>query len=291
MEMVHFIPPSQRRIALMAAQADTAPVLIHGGAGTGKGAIAKWIHTHGPRAGQPLITANASHDESLAESFKRAQGGTLVIHEIGEWNLSDQKMLLTYLTNKSVKIPGEDGTLMTMLLNVRIMATTSQVLEGRAQGGLFNSELLGKLNVYRLEMPPLLQRTEEFDDIVQGILGEITRELHKEHLKGLSPDAWHRMRGYEWPGNLRELRNVLRVAIIAAQGDEIQAGDLPDFGHDRIDFRATREEFEKTYLLEILKTFDWQIDKTCQVTRMDRTTLLTKMNRYGIATPSQLPHP
>jgi DNA-binding NtrC family response regulator len=285
MEMVHFIPPSQRRIALLAAQADTAPVLILGGGGTGKGAIARWIHTHGPRAGRPLVTT--SFDIPLVESLKNAQGGTLVIHEIGETNLSEQRTLLNYLTTKTVTVDG-----VPMLLNVRVMATTSHALEGRAQGGLFNAELLGKLNVYRLEMPALARRTEEFEDIVAGITGEITRELHKEHLRKLTPEAWGRLRSYDWPGNLRELRNVLRVAVIAAQGEEIDAEDLPDFGHDRVDFRATREEFEKIYLLEILKTLDWQIDKTCQVTRMDKATLLHKMARYGITQPRQTPqHP
>jgi DNA-binding NtrC family response regulator len=283
MEMVHFIPPSQRRLAMLAAQADTAPALIFGGSGTGKGAICKWIHANSPRATRPLIHADPKLP--LIRQLPQAQGGTFVIDEIGGWPLGEQKALLTFLKTKSV--PHPDNADMPMLLNVRIMVTTSQALEGRAQGGLFNTELLEKLNVFRIEMPSLSKRGEEFDDIVQGIIGEITRELHKEHLRGLTEETWERLRGYEWPGNLRELRNVLRLAVVAAKGDQIELLDLPDFGHDRIDFRATREQFEKVYILELLKTFDWQIDKTCRMTRMDKGTLLTKMSQYGIPVDGQ----
>lgn len=278
MEMVHFIPPGQRRLAMLAAQADTAPVLIHGASGTGRSAIARWVHQNGPRSARPLITAH--RDTPLALQIPEAQGGTLVIPDIGEWPLAEQKTLENYLTTKSIPHPDNSG--MRMLANVRIVATTSQALEARAQGGLFNQELLKRLNVFRIEMPALAKRGEEFEDIVLGILSEITRELHREHLRDLSATAWDRLRSYDWPGNLRELRNVLRVAVIAAQGDRIEAEDLPEFGHDKIDFRATREEFEKTYIVELLKAFDWQIDRTCQVSRIDKGTLMAKIQKYGI---------
>lgn len=277
MEMVHFIPPSQRRLAMLAAQADSAPALISGASGTGKSAIAQWIHASSPRAGKTFLTAK--HDKPLIPQLIEAQGGTLLISEIGEWTLSEQMTILNFLKTKSVR-QSEDHV--PMLLNVRIIATTDQNLEGRAQGGLFNSELLLKLNVFRIEMPPLSKRSDEFEDIVLGIMGEITRELHKEHLRSLSEEAWAELRSYEWPGNLRELRNVLRLAVVACKVDRIERSDLPDFGHDRIDFRATREQFEKIYILELLKTYDWQIDKTCQISRMDKETLLAKMKRYGI---------
>ncbi|MDR3605777.1 MAG: sigma 54-interacting transcriptional regulator [Oligoflexia bacterium] len=275
MEMVHFIPPGQRRVALLAAQADSSPALISGGDGTGKGAIARWIHNKSPRAGRPFITAN--HDHPFVTQIGAAQGGTISISEIGEWPLSEQMAILGFLRTKSVRVNG-----VTTLLNVRVIATTSRSLEKRAQGGLFNPDLLEKLKVFKIEMPPLSKRQEEFEDIVLGLVGEIGRELHREHLRELSPETWEALRTYEWPGNVRELRNVLRVAIIKAAGDRIEASDLPDFGHDRIDFRATREQFEKIYLLELLKTFDWQVDRTCQMSRMDRDTLLSKMRKYSI---------
>jgi DNA-binding NtrC family response regulator len=278
MEMVHFIPSSQRRLALLAAQADSAPVLIYGGSGTGKGAIARWIHSNGPRTARVFLMATQSRP--IVDQILEAQGGTLAIPEMGEWTLSEQKTLLGFLKTKSVPHP-EEGH-MPVIANVRIIGTTSQALEGRAQGGLFNMELLEKLNVFRIEMPPLSKRIDEFDDIVLGIVGEITRELHKDHLRNLSFDAWERLRSYDWPGNLRELRNVLRLAVAACKGDQIEVTDLPDFGYTRIDFRATREQFEKIYILELLKTFNWEIDKTCRMTRIDKNILLSKIKHYGI---------
>jgi DNA-binding NtrC family response regulator len=283
MEMVHFIPPSQRRLAMLAAQADSAPALIFGGSGSGKGAICRWIHANGPRSTRPFVHANSKLP--LLRQLPQAQGGTFVIDEIGEWPLSDQHALLGFLRTKAVPHPDSDGT--PMLLNVRVIATTSQALEGRAQGGLFNPELLSKLNVFRIEMPALSKRGEDFEDIALGILGEISREVHKEHLRGIGPAAMAPLKAYEWPGNIRELRNVLRLAVLAANGDQIELVDLPEFGHDRIDFRATREQFERVYILELLKTFDWQIDKTCRMTRMDKGTLLTKMSQYGIPVDGQ----
>jgi len=278
MEMVHFIPSSQRRLALLAAQADSAPVLIYGGSGTGKGAIARWIHSNGPRAGLPLKIATQS--KPLVGQILEAQGGTLVIPEVGEWTLSEQKTLLSLLKTKSIPHPTEGQ--MPVIAHVRIIGTTSQALEGRAQGGLFNRELLEKLNVFRIEMPPLSKRLGEFDDIVLGIVREVTRETHKEHLRNLSSEAWERLRSYDWPGNLRELRNVLRYAVTACKSDEIGDTDLPDFGYTKIDFRATREQFEKIYILELLKSFDWEIDKTCRMAQMNKNILLSKIKHYGI---------
>ena len=278
MEMVHFIPSSQRRLALLAVQADSAPVLILGAAGPGKGAIASWIHANGARCSCPFITAQLG--ASLHHQILEAQGGTLVIPELGEWSLSEQKILLNFLKTRT--IPHAEDKKMSILAHARIIGTTSQSLDGRAQGGLFNRELLEKLNVFRIEMPSLSKRTDDFEDIVIEIIGEITRELHKEHLRSLSPSAWTRLKTYDWPGNLREIRNVLRVAVVSCKGDQIDSHDLPEFGNTQIDFRATREQFEKIYLLELLNTFNWEIEKTCDMTRINKETLLSKIKHYGI---------
>jgi DNA-binding NtrC family response regulator len=265
---------------MLAAQADTAPVLIHGGSGTGKGAIAQWIHQNGPRAAFPLIEAKRARDIALLSQLPAAQGGSIIIPEVSDYSLSEQKALLSFLKTRSIPHPERDG--LPLLLNVRVIATTSHLLEGRTQGGLFNPELFQALSVFRLEMPALAQRTDEFADIAQGIAGEIIRELHKEHIRGISEDALARLSAYDWPGNVRELRNVLRVGLIGAEGDRLELADLPDFGHEHIDFRATREQFEKIYLLELLKTFDNQVDRASLAARMDLKQMLEKIERYGI---------
>jgi DNA-binding NtrC family response regulator len=281
--MVHFIPPSQRRLVILATQADTAPVLICGGPGTGKGAIARWIHQNGPRASFSYVIAD--HESSLALQIPKSQGGTLFIPELAEWPLSEQKVLLQFLRTKTV--PREGG--LPLLTNIRVIATSGQGIDGRALGGLFNSELLEALNVFRIEMPSLAERIEEFDDIVQGVLNEITRELNKQHLRLLDEEVWTQLRSYDWPGNIRELRNVLRIAIVAATGDQIEIKHLPNFGHDHVDFRATREQFEKIYLLELLKTFNFEIDRTCQMAGLEKEALLAKISKYGISSESVSP--
>jgi DNA-binding NtrC family response regulator len=281
MEMVHFIPPHQRRVVMLAAQTDSAPALICGAAGTGRNSIARWIHVNGPRAARPFITAH--RDLSLADQLPEAQGGTLVIPEIGEWPLGEQKVLETFLTTKSIPHPTGDG--MKMLLNVRIICTSSQGLEGRAQGGLFNPELFKKLSVFRLDMPPLSKRSDEFNDIAMGIVGEITHELHKEHVKSISDPALQRLKEHAWPGNLRELRNVLKMAVLAAKGDRIEAEDLPDLTDGKIDFRASRENFERIYITELLKSSHWDIERAVQNSKMNRQVLLEKIQKHHIELP------
>lgn len=275
--MVHFIPSNQRRLVILASQADTAPVLICGGPGTGKSAVAQWIHANGPRAGFPYVVAN--HDSPLVDQIPSARSGTLLIQELTDWPLSEQKILLQFIKTKTIS--NLNG--LSQLIHVRIIATSGHGVYSRAQGGLFNSELLDELNSFRIEMPELSERIEEFDDITLGVLSEITREVQKQYLRILSPEAWQVLRAYDWPGNIRELRNVLRVAVMSAQGDQIEAQNFPDFGHERVDFRASREQFEKVYLLELLKTFNFEIERTCRVTRMDRNVLLAKINKYQIS--------
>lgn len=276
--MVHFIPPCQRRLAMLAAQADSDPILISGASGTGKSAIARWIHANSPRSAKPFVVAQL--EKPFISQIVPTQGGTLLITEISEWPLGEQKAILKFLKTKSV--PHTENNQTQILLNVRVIATTDHSLEKRSQGGLFNGELLEKLNTFRIEMPPLSKRSEEFEDIVLGIVSEITRELHKEHIKSVSEEAFAALKSYEWPGNLRELRNVLRLAVVSSKRNPIELSDLPEFRQDRIHFRATREQFEKIYILELLKTYDWQIEKICRISQLDESTLMSKIKKYEI---------
>lgn len=285
MEMVHFIPSSQRRIAMQAAQDDAAACLILGSSGTGKGAIGRWIHQNSPRSMRPFAIAN--HDAPLIKQIPAAQGGTLMVTEIGEYGLGDQKVLLDFIKTRSV--PHPDNPALKMLANVRIIATTSQSLEGRAQGGVFNAELLEKLSRFRIDMPNLSQRADEFQDIVASLLDEIRYELHKEHVRSVTSEAMRQLQAYEWPGNVRELRNVLRYAVVHCQGDRIELAGLPDLTQDKVDFRATRETFERIYLVELLKSHHWQLDKVTRTSRISKNVLLDKIKHLGIELPEQTP--
>ena len=278
MKVVHFIPSSQRRIALEAAQSDSKPVLITGAGGTGKSAIARWIFRNSPRAGLPYAVANKK--ESLKLQIPRVQSGSLFIPEAGDLPLREQQILIDFLRTRS--IPHSDESEVRMLLNVRIITSSTLSLEKRVEARLFNAELLERLSTFRIHMPELSERDGEFDDIATALLKEITHELQKDYIKGFSSQAWERLHAYHWPGNIRELRNVLRISVIQTLGNQIELKDLPDFGHDRIDFRANREEFEKIYILELLKTFDWQIEKTAKKSHLDKEVLIAKMKKFGI---------
>ncbi len=276
--MVYFVPSAQRKIALTAAQSDDEPVLILGGPGTGKGAIAQWIHQKGPRASAACI--QTKKDRQLGEQIREANRGTLIVDDVGMLPMSEQLVLLSLLKTRAIHHPTQPG--MPMIVNVRLIALANNQIDARARAGLFNDELLLRLSKNRIEMPNLAQRSEEFEDISHGILQEITRELHKEYIKGFSEKVWGKLREYDWPGNLRELRNVLRLAVVACDSERIEAKDLPDFGHDKINFQATRAEFEKTYLNELLKSFQHDLDKVARAARVERIVLLEKLKRHGL---------
>lgn len=141
MELLLFIPAQHRRTVLLAAQSDSLPVLINGASGTGKSALARWIHQNSARALRPFKTY--SRHLPLNQQLIDAQGGTLLIDEVGELRRSDQQVLLQYLTTKTVPHPSAE--LLPVLLNVRIMASTTHALESRVQGGLFNGALFSTI--------------------------------------------------------------------------------------------------------------------------------------------------
>lgn len=280
MSMVYFIPSSQRKIALTAAQAEDEPVLVIGGTGTGKGALAKWIHKNSPRAAQNCILA--TRERTLAEQIRECNGGTLIVDDITNYPVSEQLVILNFLKTRAIPQSHKGGASVPMIANVRIIATAVPQIDSRARAGMFNDELLLRLSKNRIEMPNLSERSDEFEDIAMGILHEITQELHKEYIRGFSEAAWRKLREYDWPGNLRELRNVLRMASVACETERVELRDLPDFGHDKINFQATRSEFEKIYLSELLKSFNHDLDKTARAARMERVTLLEKLKLLGL---------
>lgn len=281
MSMVYFIPSSQRKIALSAAQAEDEPVLVIGGTGTGKGALAKWIHKNSPRAAQTCVLA--TRERTLSEQIRDCKGGTLIIDDITNYPVSEQMVILNFLKTRAIPQASAKGAPpVPMIANVRIIATAVPQIDSRARAGMFNDELLLRLSKNRIEMPNLAEREDEFEDIAMGILQEITQELHKEYIKGFSETAWRKLREYDWPGNLRELRNVLRMAAVGCETERVEMKNLPDFGHDKINFQATRSEFEKIYLSELLKSFNHDLDKTARAARMERITLLEKLKLHGL---------
>jgi two-component system nitrogen regulation response regulator GlnG len=219
-------------------------VLITGESGTGKELVARALHEHSPRAGRPFIALNTSaipadlleselfgHEKGAftgADSqrrgrFEQADGGTLFLDEIGDMSTPLQTRLLRVLAeNEFYRVGGQTP----IRVDVRVIAATHQNLEERVQRGLFREDLYHRLNVIRIELPPLRARREDVGDLLQHYMTVAAKELGVEP-KTLSRGACERLNLYEWPGNVRELVNLCRRLTVLAPGTEVHLDDLP----------------------------------------------------------------
>ena len=219
-------------------------VLITGESGTGKELVARALHEHSPRAGKAFIALNTSaipaelleselfgHEkgsftgaDSLRRGrFEQADGGTLFLDEIGDMSVSLQTRLLRVLAEgEFYRVGGQTP----IRVDVRVLAATHQNLEERARSGQFREDLFHRLNVIRIELPPLRARREDIADLLARYLRSAAAELAAE-TKTLTPAALERLTAYSWPGNVRELVNTCRRLTVLAPGKEIRVEDLP----------------------------------------------------------------
>jgi two-component system nitrogen regulation response regulator GlnG len=221
-----------------------ATVLITGESGTGKELVARALHDHSPRASRPFIALNTSAIPSeLLESelfghekgsftgadaqrrgrFEQADGGTLFLDEIGDMPTALQTRLLRVLAEgEFYRVGGQ----VPVRVDVRVIAATHQDLEDRVARGLFREDLFHRLNVIRMELPPLRARREDVADLLTHYLRIAATEMGVE-AKTLAPEARTALEGYAWPGNVRELVNLCRRLTVLAPGSEVRAEDLP----------------------------------------------------------------
>jgi len=219
-------------------------VLITGESGTGKELVARALHEHSPRAGKPFIALNTSAiatdlleselfghergaftgaDAQRRGRFEQADGGTLFLDEIGDMSVSLQTRLLRVLAEAEFyRVGGQTP----MRVDVRVIAATHQDLEDRLARGLFREDLYHRLNVIRVELPPLRARGEDIPDLLHHYLQAAARELGVEQ-KALAPEALARLAAYAWPGNVRELVNLCRRLSVLAPGSVVHLADLP----------------------------------------------------------------
>ncbi|MGH8300933.1 MAG: nitrogen regulation protein NR(I) [Steroidobacteraceae bacterium] len=219
-------------------------VLITGESGTGKELVARALHDHSPRAGKPFIALNTSAiPADLLESelfghekgsftgadaqrrgrFEQADGGTLFLDEIGDMSTSLQTRLLRVLAEgEFYRVGGQTP----IRVDVRVIAATHQNLQDRVGRGLFREDLYHRLNVIRLELPPLRARSEDIPELFEHYLRVAARDLGVER-KLLAKDAEAKLSSYAWPGNVRELVNLCRRLSVLAPGREIHSEDLP----------------------------------------------------------------
>ena len=221
-----------------------ATVLINGESGTGKELVALALHRHSPRAEQPFVALNmAAIPRDLLESelfghergaftgaqnrragrFEQANGGTLMLDEIGDMPAELQTRLLRVLADGEFYPVGAHTP---KKVDVRIIAATHQDLEQRVRDGQFREDLFHRLNVIRIQIPPLRERREDIPLLLRHFLAQAARELDVE-TKSLNPEVEQRLSRLDWPGNVRQLENFCRWLTVMAPGQEIRVEDLP----------------------------------------------------------------
>ena len=283
-----------------------ANVLITGESGVGKELVANAIHKQSPRAAMPFIIVHcAALSESLLESelfgfekgaftgaeaqhkgrFELANGGTIFLDEIGEINPATQVKLLRVLQEKKFERVGGEQTIS---VDVRVVAATNRNLEEEVKAGHFREDLYYRLNVVRIEMPSLRERKDDIPLLMHSFLREFNIENEK-NIKGFDNRSKAAMMKYDWPGNIRELKNCVESAVVMCTGDEIKIEDLPASlragSEERsisIPLGITMEEAEKIIIQENLAANNNNKSKTADILRIGRKTLHRKLEEWDM---------
>jgi len=287
-----------------------ATVLITGDSGTGKEMIAGAIHYNSPRKDAPFIKINcAAITETLLESelfghekgsftgaqrrkegkFRLAHGGSIFLDEIGEMPMSMQVKLLRVLQEREItRVGGEE----VLKVDVRIIAASNRNLLKDIEDNRFREDLYYRLNVVELRMPPLRERKEDIPLLAQHYLELFSEKNHKQ-AKGFTPKAMDTLLKYEWPGNIRELMNVIERCVVLSTADYIDQNDLP-FGTEEDDedqplFSPSMitgdvplEEVEKATILNTLETTSGNKSEAARRLGITRKTLHKKLKKYGV---------
>ena len=272
-------------------------VMIYGDSGTGKDIVAREIHKYSNYKNGPFIAINAAlmEPKNIEHEFfgsveegvnklgylERASNGTIFIDEVGEMPLQTQAKILRVLTDKQFTKIGDNELIN---LNCRIISSSIKNLEVLIDEGSFRKDLFHRLNVVTIELPKLVDRLEDMNDFIdyftEMFLGENKSDIN------LKPIVKSKYINYDWPGNIRELRNVVERHIILGEkyieDDRMNDNDLTDPNVISLPLKNARKVFEKNYLQSQINRFDGNISKTAEFIGMERSALHRKLKQLGI---------
>jgi chemotaxis protein methyltransferase CheR len=295
---LHYVLFKTQKVA-----ASSTTVLILGETGTGKELIAKAIHDSSKQNNHPLIKVDCTTLPSeLIESelfghekgaftgaiekkigrFELANNGTLFLDEIGELPLNLQPKLLRAIEYGEIERIGNPKTIK---VNVRIIAATNRNLENEVINGKFRKDLYYRINVYPITLPPLRKRKEDIPALVQSFLRHFNKKIGRE-INIIPPEIMDRLIEYNWPGNIRELENVIERAIILSKTNVIEVEIPKEFYDVPFGRIMSLEEKERSYILEILEFTNGKIaspDGAAAILEIPPSTLRSKMKKLGIA--------
>lgn len=287
-----------------------AKVLIQGETGTGKELVAWAIHHNSERKSKPYIKINcAAIPSELLESelfgykkgtftgadsdkegkFIAANGGTLFLDEIGDMSLALQSKILRVLEENEVDILGKNEP---TKIDVRILAATNQDLEEKVASGEFRNDLYYRLKVVNIFIPPLCERIDDIHPIAYHYLKQFC-EVYNKRILGFQNSAEQLLLNYTWPGNVRELKNVIENIVIHSNDEHVSFNEVSnaigqnvkkniDIPSEDINLKEAKKEFEKKFIINKLKSNNYNISKTAEEIGIDRSNLFRKIQKLGI---------
>lgn len=295
-----------RRVAEQAHRiaASDSSVLIQGETGAGKGALARWLHDHGPRATEPFVAINcAGLARELIESelfghvkgaftgavvaktglFDVAHRGTVFLDEIGDIDLAVQPKLLKALEEKQIRPVGDVAD---HAVDIRLLAATHQDLAALVREKRFRSDLYFRISTVPLTLPPLRDRVDDIPVLARQMLDRLAADLGRPPVQ-VAPETLALLQRYLWPGNIRELRNVLERGLLLSEGPVLAPGDLrfeagvagpPDVGNDLL----TLKELERQHVERVLRLEGGRVADAAKRLGIPRSSLYQKIKEYRI---------
>ena len=307
------LPMRELRDAIARVAASDVPVLVRGESGVGKELVARAIHFNGERRRGPFVCLNcAALAETLLESelfghekgaftgatgrkvgkFEQAHQGTLLLDEVGEMSLAIQAKFLRVLEGHAFERVGGNTSVQA---DVRVVAATNRDLEAAVEAGQFRKDLLYRLQVIEIQVPPLRQHASDLRALAEHLLARACQRTGRPRMQ-FSDAAMARLRSHDWPGNVRELRNVVERAVVLAEGSEITEADLRFTPVSRSEGRPAEgpagsreavslEEAERRQILRALQSTRWKKREAARILGINRSTLDRKLEKYGIRPP------